>query len=150
MQFAVPQFTDVEDQIIGPLTLKQFLSLLVTSGVILLFWSLLGFSFFFFVASLPFLALGLGLAFGKMNGRSFFDYLLPFIAFLAAPKVMIYRRQTPQITLSEIEPIKKNQKDITPGKLAVESAESRLKKLAYLLDQKLDQEKELIDNSETK
>jgi hypothetical protein len=34
MQFPVPQFTDVEDKIIGPLTVKQFFILLVSAAII--------------------------------------------------------------------------------------------------------------------
>ena len=52
MQFAVPQFTDVEDKLIGPLTLKQFLMMLATGGVLLFFWSLFGFGIIFFLFGL--------------------------------------------------------------------------------------------------
>ena len=36
MQFPVPQFTDVEDRIIGPLTIKQF-GIVFGAGVVI-FW----------------------------------------------------------------------------------------------------------------
>ena len=38
-QFQVPQYINIEDRIIGPLTLKQFLILLATGGVIMFFYS---------------------------------------------------------------------------------------------------------------
>ena len=75
MQYAVPQFTDVEDKLIGPLTLKQFFVVLATGGLVLFFWTILGLSVFFFLFALPTALLGLGLAFGKFNGRPVFLYL---------------------------------------------------------------------------
>ena len=67
MQFPVPQFTDVEDKIIGPLTIKQF-GILFGVGIIVF----LGFSatknlivtvFVFLIVGVP----GLGLAFANIN-----------------------------------------------------------------------------------
>ena len=142
MQFAVPQFTDVEDKLIGPLTLKQFLVLLGTGGVVLFFWSLLGLSLFFFVFAAPFALLGLGIAFGKFNGRSLFNYIGPMISYFVNPKVLIFKRDESNIKIIssavEAAPVKASE--------TLEPPVSRLKSLAYLLDQKNAEEKELIHN----
>lgn len=68
MQYQVPQFIEVEDRIFGPLTLRQFIYLAGNGGVCLIFLTLLPF-YVAFIASLPFIALGLALAFYKVNDR---------------------------------------------------------------------------------
>ena len=143
MQFAVPQFTDVEDKLIGPLTLKQFLMLLATGGLLLFFWSILGLSVFFFLFALPVLILGLALAFGRFNGRPLFAYLGSFVAFFSRPQVRIFKREEPLVVM-KMEQSKPAQ---TKRAVIEEPAESRLKKLAYLLDQKSEEEKELIGHA---
>lgn len=143
MQFAVPQFTDVEDKLIGPLTLKQFLFLLAIGGVVLMFYSLLGLSLFFFVFAIPVALVGLGLAFGKFNGRELYTYIPAFLSFLSRPQARIFKREEPNL-VTNVQKVKPTANVNT--KLA-EPAESRLKKLAYLLDQKTEEEKELITHS---
>jgi hypothetical protein len=142
MQFAVPQFTDVEDKLIGPLTLKQFLILLAAGGIILMFYSLLKLSIFFFFFSAPVLLLGLTLAFGKFNGRPMLGYFPVFIQYFSKPQVRVFKREMLDITVSF-----KAEKKEAVSDAPVEAHDSRLKKLAYLLDQKTEEEKKLIENS---
>jgi len=40
MQYQVPQFIEVEDRIIGPLTLKQFLYLAFAGAILFVLWFL--------------------------------------------------------------------------------------------------------------
>jgi hypothetical protein len=142
MQFAVPQFTEVEDRLIGPLTLKQFLVLLGAGGVVLFFWSILGPTIIFFALSVPVAIVGLASALGKYNGRPLFAYLIPFAAFLSSNRVMIFRREVVGISVSKSE-LKKDTESRLP-KEVLEPAESRLKKLAYLLDRKTEEEGDII------
>ncbi len=140
MQFAVPQFTDIEDKLIGPLTLKQFLFLLATGGVDLFFYSLLKFSVFFFLFALPVTLIGVAVGFAKFNGRPMFAYLGAFVSFFSKPQVRIFKRE-------EVDIVVRTQKaKPAPAKIGriEEPDQSRLKKLAYLLDQKTEEEKELI------
>ncbi len=141
MQFAVPQFTDVEDKLIGPLTLKQFLFLLATSGVVLFFWSILDFSFFFFIFALPTVMVGLALAFGKLNGRPIYSYLGAVLSMLTRPQIRVFRREEPNVVIH----MKKNEPVVIAAPTNQEAPESRLKKLAYLLDQKTHEENDLMN-----
>ena len=93
MQFPVPQFTDVEDKIFGPLTLKQF-GIIFAAGVVIF----LGFSasksvlvliFLFMLFGLP----ALGLAFGKVNGRPIYNTAGVFFKFLTSPKVLVFHKE---------------------------------------------------------
>jgi hypothetical protein len=141
MQFAVPQFTDVEDKLIGPLTLKQFLIFMAAGGVILFFYSLLKLSIFFFFFAIPVGILGLAMAFGKFNGRPLYGYTGAFISFVAKPQVRIFKREEPDVIIS----FKTEKKTETKQAISQESNTSSLKKIAILLDQKTAEEKELIE-----
>ena len=147
MQYAVPQFVDVEDKLIGPLTLKQFLLLLATAGVIMFFWSLLGIGIVFFLFAFPTAVLGGAIAFAKFNGRQLFSYVGPFIAYITSPKSMVFKREEATITLVKKTDSKQDQENAKVEALQPEEAESRLKKLAYLLDQKTQEEEELIQEA---
>ena len=131
MQYALPQFTDVEDKLIGPLTLKQFLFLFATGLVILFFYSLLKFSIFFFFFSLPVLAVGVGLSFGALNGRPLYAYIGTFINYATRPQVRVFKREEPNVSTS----VKKEERVVVKTATSAQT-ESRLKKLAYILDQR--------------
>lgn len=141
MQFAVPQFTDVEDKLIGPLTLKQFFVLLGAGGLCLMFWSLPIPKFIAIVIDLPIALAGLALTFAPFNGRPMFVYILPFVSFMISPKSMVFSREALMSNVT-LEPPKVKQEIKPPSQ--VEPADSRLKKLAYLLDSKTQEEKDLI------
>jgi|GEM_PF-225227 len=142
MQFAVPQFTEVEDRLIGSLTLKQFLVMLAAGGVILVFWTALGPGFLFFMLAIPIALFGVAMALGKYNGRPLFTYLMPFAAFVSSTKLMVFRRETNVTSVSRWRPAEdKGPQQAAPD---LEPAESRLKKLAYLMDSKTEEEIDII------
>ena len=93
MQFPVPQFTDVEDKIIGPLTIKQF-GILFGAGIFVF----LGFSatksiivliFFALIFGLP----GLALAFGKLNGRPIYNSMDVYYRFITSQKMLVFHKE---------------------------------------------------------
>lgn len=92
MQFNVPQFVDVEDKILGPLTLKQFLLALAGGIGLLLLW------YFFklwivIIIGIPLLLLLVAAIFIKINGRPFFNFLTAFINYWIKPKIFIWKRK---------------------------------------------------------
>jgi hypothetical protein len=144
MQFAVPQFTDVEDKLIGPLTLKQFLIILATGAVIMFFYSILKLSVFFFFFAFPIAVLGIGIAFGRFNGRSVYGYIPAFIYYVSRPQVRIFKREDVVVNMSF--KTKTKPESTLPSKQELdEPRESRLRKLAYLLDKQTEEEKQLVD-----
>jgi len=92
MQFNVPQFIDVEDKILGPLTLKQFLLFLGGGVVILFLWYLLKIWMVIIIA-LPLMLFLVATVFVKINGRPFFSFLTSWISFVFNPKVYIWKRK---------------------------------------------------------
>lgn len=146
MQFSVPQFVEIEDKIIGPLTLKQFLTLLVGGLFGLMYYSIFKTSAIFFLLMLPTIGIFLYLAFGKLNGRAVFSSVPAIIKFLTSPKVRMFSRTGEGNFLIKKKEVSKA--DELKKKLEPEEVSSRLKRLAYLLDQKTAEEERLIHSGE--
>ena len=133
MQFPVPQFTDVEDKIIGPLTIKQFGILFAVGVVVFLSYSttksiVVG-VFFLLVFGLP----GLGVAFYKPNGRPMYNAVGYFIKFFTSPKLLVFHkeiqnRRTPQEAKDAL-----NQSVSAPVSSAVVDPQADLKRVQELL-----------------
>lgn len=130
MQFQVPQFIDIEDKIIGPLSLKQFLYL--TGGGAFVMVLLLLFTPFvaLFIAS-PVVALALALAFYKVNGRDFLAFLNSLSKHYLGARVYTWQRVKPQPAKGRKRGAEALQKPPPPKPLPVEK---RLKRLAWQLD----------------
>jgi hypothetical protein len=86
MKFTVPQFIDVEDKIIGPITARQFIILMVTALFIFVAYKLFDFALFIFVAVGEF-AIGGTLAFFRVNGQPFHFFLLNLIQTSRRPQL---------------------------------------------------------------
>ena len=74
-QFVVPQFIDVEDKIIGPVTTRQFVILLTAALIIFVAYKLADTALFIFLLCLVG-GFALILAFVKINGQPFHYFLL--------------------------------------------------------------------------
>lgn len=88
-QFVVPQFIDREDKILGPITVRQFLILLITVIVLTIMYRILDFSGFIvsiFLVGGPMIVL----AFVKVNGRPFHFFLLSFLQTVLRPAIRIW------------------------------------------------------------
>lgn len=89
-QYQVPQFINVEDRIVGPLTLKQFLYLLggVAVGAILYFS--LQFALMV-IAMIPVSILALAMAFLTINGQPFAKILTSALNFYMKPRLFVWK-----------------------------------------------------------
>jgi len=131
LQFQVPQGLDLEDKIVGPLTLIQFLYL-IAGGVVdyLLFLSFKT-SFIFWVIGLPIALVALALAFLKIQDQPLSYFIKAGLIYLSRPKIRLWRRQGLAPTVL-VNPPKKILKAPPPPKRKIEKSE--LEKLAYALD----------------
>lgn len=77
-RFTVPQFIDVEDKIIGPITTRQFLIFLTGAILVAILYRFFDFTAFLFLAVLISL-FTIVLAFVKINGRPFHYFLLNIV-----------------------------------------------------------------------
>lgn len=146
MQYSLPQFVEIEDKIIGPLTLKQFLILLFGGLIIFLYWSIFNIGIIFFVFAIPTGAFFAALAFGKYNGRPILSNAYSLLQFFLTPKTRVFGRtgEKPLIMAKKAPP------KAAPAALSPQIVTSRLRKLAYLLDQKTAEEERLIHSGELK
>lgn len=101
MRYVVPQFIDVEDKIIGPLTTRQFLILLVTTGIMFLQYKLADFGLFLLIG-IPTFALGGIFAFFRVNGQPFHFFLLNMVQTFRRPGLRIWDKEFTDSELLDI------------------------------------------------
>jgi hypothetical protein len=96
-QFVVPQFIDVEDKILGPISVRQFIIFLAGTGLIVGSYQIL-----YRLANLfwPFIFTALGIfggvilfAFVRINGRPFHHFMLNVLQSVKNPRLRIWNNQ---------------------------------------------------------
>jgi len=90
-QFTVPQFIDVEDKIIGPVTTRQFIIMLAGAVLIGVSYKIFDFSLFI-VAGLIIFVISITLAFIRVNGRPFHYFILNMAQTLRRPGLRIWNQ----------------------------------------------------------
>ena len=96
MEYQVPQFIEVEDKIIGPLTLKQFIYVAGTGGLVVVYVFYLPFIVMVLLA-IPTVALGGALAFYKVNGKPFIEVLEAGFNYYTGAKFFLWKHRNPTI-----------------------------------------------------
>jgi hypothetical protein len=91
MRFQVPQFVDIEDRVIGPLTLKMF-GYYALAGTLLIPLYLLVDLALFITMALPILGTAALFAHVKLQGQSLVAVLGYAVRFFASPRIYIWRR----------------------------------------------------------
>lgn len=132
-QFVVPQFIDVEDKIIGPLTVRQFIIMMVGGFLIFLEFRLADFSLFIFEALITAFLVVL-FAFFKVNGMPFHFFLINFITTINRPKIRTWQRNIQLYELKQAlhQPIPTHKDKEIPIKPALHH--SRLQELSLVVD----------------
>lgn len=128
-QFQVPQFITIEDKVIGPFTIKQFLYLAAGAGVVLLAYAFLQTFLFFLTAGLAGTLAG-SLAFLKVNEQPFPTILKNAIVYLMRPRLYIWRKEEPKRTKKSQDAKKPETTIAAIPKLSA----SKLTDLAWSLD----------------
>lgn len=101
-QFTVPQFIDVEDKIIGPITVRQFIIMLVAVLLIAGAYKLFDFMLFLTFA-IPVFGIACIIAFVKINGAAFHYFLLNIVQTLKKPRLRVWRKDDTLGAALEIE-----------------------------------------------
>ncbi len=142
MQYSLPQFVDVEDQILPHLNVKQFLMLIVCGILGLIYWAIFGLGFIFAILLILTLLIILPITFYKFNGRSLLVNLPNLMRFITAPRYRVFSRLGGGITVHKEE----NRANLPESDVPAdgEQTTSRLKRLAYLLDAKNAEEDRLL------
>lgn len=127
MQYQIPQFIEVEDQIFGSLTFKQFIYVLGGAGITYSIFRLIPITFIAIIVAAPFAILAFSLAFRDFNGRPFISLVESYLKFFTRPRVYVWRKRV-------IEPKKDVvEQNINPLEVK-ELDKDRLRTLSWSLD----------------
>ncbi len=91
MQFQVPQFIDIEDKVIGPLTVRQFLYL-AGAGALALTLLLIFAPILAVILMSPVVAIAIALAFYRVNGREFLVFLNALSRHFLRPRIFTWQK----------------------------------------------------------
>lgn len=130
MQYKVPQNIDIEDKVIGPLTLKQFIYLMVGGGILFVIRFSLPEALGFLFMPIALLVGGffIALAFFRPGDRPFEVYLFSIITTLTRPKKRIWKKTANRPSLQP-----------AAGSMQEKTAEKKvtsedLERLAFIVD----------------
>ena len=144
MQFPVPQFTEVEDKIIGPLTLKQFGIIFGAGVLVFLVYTVSGKNLIAGIIGLLFFGLpALGVAFAKVNGRPLYNSFGYMLEFIFSQKVLIFHKEVSADGSSKVKNAEVKSASQTVQATAsqtAETTETRIKKVHELLHKKAEEE----------
>lgn len=99
-KFIVPQFIDKEDQILGPITVRQFLIMLVGMFLIFICYKILQFVYFIF-AAIGIAAFGGTFAFVKVNGQAFHVFFINMLQTVMRPALRVWDKRPTDLELRE-------------------------------------------------
>lgn len=136
MRFQVPQFIEVEDKIVGPLTFKQFIYIAGGLGICAVAFLLLP-RFLAILASLPVAVFAGALAFYKVNEKPFAEVVEAFFSYTLGGKLYIWKKED-KVPVAKSAEEKKPLTQVYVPKLS----QSKLKDLSVALDTDINQNRE--------
>ena len=132
LQFTVPQFIDVEDKIIGPISVRQFVVILGGGIMVTACYFLLPFVPFLIV-SIIFLGITALFAFYRVNGQALHEFMLNIIMTSRRPRLKVWSKR---LADEDIRQQREKPLDLstptTGGK--VTPTTSRLQELSLIVD----------------
>lgn len=91
-QITIPQFIEAEDRILGPITARQFVILLVAAGLIYIAYKTSDLTLFIIMA----IIIGgsaATLAFYRVNGQPFHFFLLNIVRTASRPSLRVWKKE---------------------------------------------------------
>ncbi len=131
MRFQVPQFTEVEDKIFGPLTLKQFIYLAGGGGISFLFYVIFPLWLTMILAT-PIVVFVLALSFYKVNNQSFVKVVENAIHYNSSTRLYLWKKKSHKEITAKTKGL--SNKPSTGNVYAPKLTNSKLKDLAWSLD----------------
>jgi hypothetical protein len=132
-KFTVPQFIDIEDKILGPITVRQFIILMVMGLLIFIGYSLLTFTFFI-IWTLFWLGAAITLAFVKINGMPFHYLLLNFVETVRRPGGRFWNKKLTDAEIRKLALTKPEEKTAVTVKASKRVRKSSLAELTLIAD----------------
>lgn len=131
MRFTIPQFIDVEDKIIGPLSVRQFLILLGGFGILFLLYRIVSFVIFILLG-IPLFGLSGIFAFARINGQPFHYFLLNILRTMKTPPTKVWQKEEGFVTSLRASKVAKKTSFTSSSPRVV--TRSKLAHLALLVD----------------
>lgn len=132
MQFQVPQFIDIEDKIVGPLTLKQFIYIAGNSALAYVAYSSIPVKAIGVILAIGFLSFGGLLSFYKYNNRPLIKLVSSAFYYYLRPRLYIWKPQKKEDRKTiDISHFKTTQRVVTP--LQTQTT-SKLSDMSWQLD----------------
>ncbi|MSU56129.1 MAG: PrgI family protein [Candidatus Taylorbacteria bacterium] len=128
MRFQVPQFINIEDKILGPFTIKQFIYLVGGGGMVYIVYHFLPFYIAIFIIA-PIALFVLLLAFAKPNGKPFIFMVQAAIMYALSSRLYLWKRVPRKMTPSDAAKEFGNSAGAVPS-----LSNSKLKDLTWALD----------------
>ncbi len=108
-RFVIPQFIDEEAKIIGPITGRQFMILLVAGMFEFIFFKLFDFALFL-TTGIPLIFFAIVLAFVKVRGQRFHYFILNFFQTMRKPGIRVWMKGKDD-TIQPPKPTKKEKRE---------------------------------------
>jgi hypothetical protein len=130
-QFPVPQFIDVEDKIIGPITVRQFVLMVVAALIAFILYRSLSLLAFGISVALD-VGIFATLAFAKINGRPIHFFFVNLIQTYQRPNIRVWNKE---VYVRDIKEVKSEIKEFAPKRAVKESvSHSRLDDLSLVVN----------------
>lgn len=107
MQFSVPKSIDIEDKIVGPFTIKQAVFIVGAGAITYISFEILP-TFFAILIGIPVAALGIGLAFVKINGQPLIVIIQAFMGYMKKDRFYLWKHQPKTIKEAKKEESKES------------------------------------------
>jgi len=108
MRFQVPQFTEIEDKIFGPLTLKQFIYLAGGAGALVILYGLLPL-FLAILFGIPIALFVLALAFYKIHNQPFIKVVENALRYASSSRLYLWKKRETKAKPLRVAPEEKKE-----------------------------------------
>jgi len=136
MQHQTPQFIDIEDKVVGPFTIRQFIYLAGGAGLLFILYRFLPF-FLFLVFGTIVAGFAGSLAFYRFNDQPFIKLVESAFKYITTSRLYLWRHRKPADIKREQDTVAIPQKN-KPINPASGLSSSRLKDLSWNLEVKED------------
>lgn len=132
MQAQVPSNIDIEDKIVGPFTLKQFIYLAIGGMLIVVDYAFFKTSMIFVIIAFIVIAFDVLFVFYRFNEQPFEKILYSFLIFYLSPKRRLWQRKAGLADIQISKGPKDKREDLVQKK--TKKNISSLDELSYVLD----------------
>ncbi len=107
-KIVVPQFINIENKVIGPITVRQFLIFIGAAVIIAILYRVLLFTYFI-ASGVIIMGIAAVFAFAKVNGAQFHFFFLNLIQTFKKPNTRVWNNRALPVELKSVTSIKSDE-----------------------------------------